>query len=210
MSKRGETRKRIIEGARLTFNTQRYGRVTTAVLARELGLAEGNLWYHFQTKRDLLAAIQADFLANTEALLASGEPDEDPVEAYCAFLKSWRDLFSRYLFVFRDRADYGSHSPELIDAFPGLYNLLETRIDHLFGSLAKAGLLHVTGEEIPDLVFNTVLITRFYFEFQAERLPVTDESSSAGANAAVLRHQTLIVSRINADIVQRSRKSLGD
>jgi AcrR family transcriptional regulator len=208
MSKRGETRKRIIEGARLTFNSQRYGQVTTASLARKLGLAEGNLWYHFKTKRDLLAAIQADFLADTEALLASGEPDEDPVESYCAFLKSWRDLFSRYLFVFRDRADYGSHSPELIDAFPGLYGLLEARIDHLFGSLAKAGLLHVTADEIPDLVFNTVLITRFYFEFQSERLPVADESSTAGANAAVLRHQTLIARRIDAGIIERSRKAL--
>jgi len=208
MSKRGETRKRIVEEARLTFNTLRYGQVTTASLARKLGLAEGNLWYHFKTKRDLLTAIQADFLAETQALLVSSEPDEDSIEAYCAFLKAWRDLFSRYLFVFRDRADYGSHSPELINAFPGLYSLLEARIAQLFGSLAKAGLLQIKDSEIADLVFNTVLITRYYFEFQAERLSNTDESSTAGIDAAVLQHQTLIGGRISAEIIERSRNWL--
>jgi len=208
MSKRGETKKRIIEEARLTFNALRYGRVTTASLAKKLGLAEGNLWYHFKTKRELLAVIQADFITDTQALLVSGEPDEDPIEAYCVFLKAWRDLFSRYLFVFRDRADYGAHSPELIEIFPKLYGLLDARVAHLFGSLAKEGLLPIRNDEIPDLAFNTVLITRYYFEFQAERLSVTDGSLNAGPDAAVLQHQTLFGSSIGAEIIERSREML--
>ena len=54
-----KTRDRIVEAARRLFNERGYGEVTTAALASHLGTAEGNLRYHFKTKRALLEAIAA-------------------------------------------------------------------------------------------------------------------------------------------------------
>ena len=57
------TRERIVEQALLLFNEQGYGAVTTAALAAHCGIAEGNLWYHFKTKRALLDAIGERYAA---------------------------------------------------------------------------------------------------------------------------------------------------
>ena len=204
MAKRGETKRRIVKGAREAFNTLRYGQVTTALLAERLGISEGNLWYHFATKRDMLTAIQAEFLSDTRAVLAEVDPNKDSVQAYCDFLVAWRDLFARYLFVFRDRADYGAHSPDLIEDFPLLYLALEDQVSRLFVALVEDGHLHVDANDIPDLVFNTVLVTRFHFEFLEERGGAAGE----GSHDAVLRHQTLLKGRMSKALIDRSKQTV--
>ena len=65
-----KTRDRIVEAARDLFNLQGYGAITTATLAAHLGIAEGNLWYHFKTRRALLDAIAEQFSKAIEARLA--------------------------------------------------------------------------------------------------------------------------------------------
>ena len=57
-----KTKDRILETARELFNARRFGNVTTAELAAECGIAEGNLWYHYKNKRALLEAIAGQFL----------------------------------------------------------------------------------------------------------------------------------------------------
>ena len=78
-----KTRDRIVDAARELFNEQGYGAVTTATLAAHLGIAEGNLWYHFKTKRALLDAIGEHFSKAIEARL-SLQPGTEPVAAYNA------------------------------------------------------------------------------------------------------------------------------
>ncbi len=208
MAKRGETKKRIVEGAREAFNALRYGQVTTAALAERLGVSEGNLWYHFKTKRALLSAIQADFAAATRAQLDAPTRPDDPAGAYCDFLKAWRDLFSRYLFVFRDRGEYGAHSPDLIAAFPSLYETLEAQVAALYRGLAAAGKLAVDEAEIPDLVVNTILVTRFFLEFQEERLSLTTGEAQAMSQEAVLHHLTLLQGRLDPGVETHVREAL--
>jgi AcrR family transcriptional regulator len=208
MAKRGETKKRIVEGAREAFNALRYGQVTTAVLAERLGVSEGNLWYHFKTKRALLSAIQADFAADTRAQLDALAGADDPVDAYCEFLKAWRDLFSRYLFVFRDRGEYGAHSPDMIAAFPSLYETLEAQVAALFRGLAASGKLAVDEAEIPDLVVNTILVTRYFLEFQEERLSLTMGEAQARSEDAVLHHLTLLQGRLDPTVEAIVRQAL--
>ena len=64
-----KTRDRIIATALRLFNEVGYGAVTTAALAEHLGMAEGNLWYHFKTKRALLDAIGLRYAVAIEARL---------------------------------------------------------------------------------------------------------------------------------------------
>ena len=79
------TRDRIIDTARRLFNRLHYAHVTTAMLAAEVGIAEGNLWYHFKTKRDLLEALSEQFIARNKARLAI-VPDHADVLASYVFL----------------------------------------------------------------------------------------------------------------------------
>jgi len=198
MAKRGQTKKRIVDAARDAFNTLRYGNVTTALLAERLGMSEGNLWYHYKTKRDLLDAIQSDFAEDVRETVSALSHWDDPVEAYADFLMAWRDLFAKYFFVFRDRGEYGGHSPDLIELFPMLYQAVEASVTAIFDELIKTGKLSVKAEEVPDLAFNAILVTRYYFEFQEERLSNAAEQSNL--TDAMLRHMTLFHGRLDPEV----------
>ena len=68
-----KTRDRILKTARALFNAHRFGNVTTADLARECGIAEGNLWYHFKNKRALLDALTEQFLEDVDGRSVTGQ-----------------------------------------------------------------------------------------------------------------------------------------
>ena len=57
MNKGSPTRQRILDASRQLFNSRGYAKTTLAEIAAEVGIAEGNLWYHFRTKRDLVIAL---------------------------------------------------------------------------------------------------------------------------------------------------------
>ena len=72
-AKRPKTRDRILETALALFNQDGFAKVTTARIAAEVGISEGNLWYHFRTKRDLVVALWEQ-LAESCLLYTSPSP----------------------------------------------------------------------------------------------------------------------------------------
>ena len=113
MTKRQTTRDRIVEQARHLFNEQGYEAVTTAALAAHLGMAEGNLWYHFKTKRALLDAIGARYAEVIEQRLRM-VPGADAVASYAALLGTMMAEFRAFRFLYRDQRSYGQLA-ELIE-----------------------------------------------------------------------------------------------
>ena len=124
-----KTRERIIVLAQTRFNELGYGNVTTAALAAELGISEGNLWYHFKTKRDLLEAISAEFvLYLNERLALLPDKKNDVVEGYIALMVSLAQELSKYRFLYRDQADYGCHSQTVLNNITWLYEKVELNL----------------------------------------------------------------------------------
>lgn len=68
-SKTLDLKQRIVNRALELFNAHGLERVGMRELARDLGLAPGNLTYHFARKDDLIVAIAARFAADNSALL---------------------------------------------------------------------------------------------------------------------------------------------
>lgn len=125
-----KTRDRILETARNLFNTRRFGNVTTADLATECGIAEGNLWYHFKNKRALLEALTEGFLVEVEHRLALLPSDEARVlEDYAAMIAALMSEIRRYRFLYRDQADYGEHTDQLLERLPGIYRDTLSQLD---------------------------------------------------------------------------------
>ena len=58
MTEGATTRERILDASRRLFNRKGYAGTTLAEIAASVGIAEGNLWYHFRTKRDLVVALE--------------------------------------------------------------------------------------------------------------------------------------------------------
>ena len=51
-----KTRDLILESSLVLFNDLGFKNVTTSSIANKTGILEGTLWYHFNTKKDILSA----------------------------------------------------------------------------------------------------------------------------------------------------------
>ena len=204
----GRTRDRIVDTARRLFNEQRYGKVTLAALAGELGMAKGNLWYHFRDKPALLAAITELFLERVaDRARREPEPHRAP-ESYVAFLTMLAEEMRDFRFMYRDQADYGEHSDSLLARLPDIYDRVLAQFAAFFEGMRREGHLAVDEGRIESLALNAVLVLRYYLEFSRERGdPGATDAGAVGQ--AMAQHLTLFDDRLSPGAARYLRAALG-
>ena len=84
------TRERIVEAADQLFYRQGYEHTSFADIAEAVQISRGNFYYHFKTKDDILDAVIALRLANTQTMLdrweAEGEHPADRIRSFISIL----------------------------------------------------------------------------------------------------------------------------
>jgi len=163
-----KTRDRIVLTARQVFNSDGYGAVTTAALAQACGIAEGNLWYHFKTKRDLLAAIAEQFAEAIDIRLDCQPDPTDPLGSYCAMLSALMQELRDYRFLYRDQPHYGEHVEPIASRVAEWLVRTEDSIEAHLAALVDAGLLVWPKSGLHDLAVNSTIILRYGLEHHAE------------------------------------------
>ncbi|MEL7540351.1 MAG: TetR/AcrR family transcriptional regulator [Pseudomonadota bacterium] len=203
-----KTRDRILKTARDLFNAERFGNVTTADLARECGIAEGNLWYHFKSKRALLDALSEQFLEDVEVRLAMlPSASESILSDYAAMLTALMSEQRRYRFLYRDQADYGEHTERLLQRLPGIYRDTHTQFQSFLHGMVKAGHLSIPPERLPDLTTNCVIILRYQLEYLRERGD-DGEIGSGAVRSAIRQHLTLFETALTPGARQELEQAL--
>ncbi|HUJ73199.1 MAG TPA: TetR/AcrR family transcriptional regulator, partial [bacterium] len=96
------TRDRILAASLELFNAWGEPHVSTALIASQLNISEGNLWYHFRTKRDLVVALFGQLEERVERNL-SRQPahgGEDQLAVFTDYLRQgFRDIWD-YRFLY--------------------------------------------------------------------------------------------------------------
>ena len=196
-----KTRDRIVEGARLLFNEQGYGAVTTAALAAHLGMAEGNLWYHFKTKRALLEVLGERFAAAIDQRLDM-RPDADPLASYVELLRAMMAEFRHFRFLYRDQAGYGEHADVVGKRAPEWLQRTFGQLEAHLAALVDAGLLDWPRQRLRDLAINATIILRYGLDHYRE----LGEPIGAGTGAVrrtLKRHLTLFEHRLEPEAAAR-------
>lgn len=186
-----KTRDRILLAARELFNARRFGNVTTAELAAHVGIAEGNLWYHFKNKRSLLEALSDAFLSDVEhrlAMLPTG--GSDVLSEYAQMLAALSHELRQYRFLYRDQADYGEHADRMIERLPGIYRDTLAQFRTFLLGMIKAGHLDFPRARLDDLTVNITLVLRYHLEFLRES-GGDDAVGSGAVTSAMDQHLTL-------------------
>ena len=120
---------RILDASRRIFNQRGYAATTQAEIAAVVGISQGNLTYHFPTKRDLVAHLRDEARERIRARrtsLRTGAVADDYVEHLLFAMSLTRD----YRFLLRDRAQFGDDrdavdtKPEMAADFEELRELL--------------------------------------------------------------------------------------
>ncbi len=194
MKKTVSTRDRIVEEARRLFNAQGYGQVTTAALAAHLGMAEGNLWYHFKTRAALLDALGERFAEAIEARLTL-RPGADPVASYGALLRALMAEFRTFRFLYRDQRGYGEGAALIRANAPQWLERTFDQIEEHLAALVDAELLDWPRERLRDLAINATIILRYGLEHFLE-LGEPGGEGSGTVQRTLKRHLTLFEHRL--------------
>ena len=203
-----KTRDRIVLEARRLYNERGYGNVSSAVLAEHLGMAEGNLWYHFKTRRAMLTAISEGFAVDIERRLSRlPKPGADIVEEYGDLLQALIWEFQEYRFLYRDQGDYGGHDEIVRRGARGWIERTQRQFHVYFKAFVAAGLLDWQEDRLADLAINATIILRYGLDHYRE-MGASIEQGGGAIRSTLLRHLTLFEHKMLPEAVERLKRSI--
>lgn len=200
------TRERIVEEALLLFNEQGYGAVTTAALAAHCGIAEGNLWYHFKTRRDLFEEIAQRFGKAIEARLELA-PGHDPLADYVRLLAALMAEFREFRFLYRDQQSYGEHAARIRPRGTGLLERSILQLEAHLSALVDAGLLDWPRSRLRDLAINATIILRYGLEHSRD-LGAPTGTGSGAVRRTLAQHLTLFEHQLAEEAARTLRRAV--
>ncbi|MDP2124171.1 MAG: TetR/AcrR family transcriptional regulator [Parvibaculum sp.] len=185
-----KTKDRILAASLRLFNENGYDAVTTARISEEVGISEGNLWYHFRTKRDLVRAHQLALFVLIDKRLAIASTPETVLESYVLFNRMVFEEVWTYQFLYRDQAEYGRTSPELEDRVHRIYETTTTMLVRFFRHMIAAKHLDMPDDELTALADNVWMVIRYWPSFLRETRRVV-KLDKAALNAGIRHHFAL-------------------
>ncbi len=202
------TKDRIIAAALRLYNEHGYANVPSAVLAAELGMAEGNLWYHFKTRRAILTAISKNFAHDIEPRLSLiTQPDGDVIGEYAVLLHAIIREFRDYRFLYRDQADFGEHDEIIRTNVRDWHERTQLQLRRHFAALVSCGQLDWPEERLVDLSINAAILLRYGLEYFREMGEPIEQGGGA-VRGTLLRHLSLFEHRLQPSAALRLRRSI--
>lgn len=166
------TRERILNLALQLFNDFGEPNVTTTVIAEEMNISPGNLYYHFRNKDDIVNSVFQQFEREIDQmLLAPTVNGRATIDEAWKFLRRLFDLIWRYRFLYRDLNDLLSRNRTLEVHFK---RILDSKVElarRMCRGLAHAGELQASGIEIEALSNNMVVVATYWLSYEYVRNP---------------------------------------
>ncbi len=192
-----KTKDRILAASLALFNENGYDTVTTARIAEEVGISEGNLWYHFRTKKDLVRAHQYSLIRRIDARLAIKSSPGTVLDSYVLFNRLVFEEVWDYQFLYRDQSEFGRTSPELESKVHRVYELTTAMLQKMFRHMIEAGHLAMPEEELAPLADNVWMVVRYWPSFLRETRHIV-KLDKAALDAGIRHHFALFETHLTA------------
>jgi AcrR family transcriptional regulator len=160
------TRERILELSLRLFNEFGEPNISTTVIAEQLVISPGNLYYHFRNKDDIVNSIFVEFdskIAHRLAVPSGRRPTIDDVWAY---LHLMFELVWRYRFFYRDMNDLLSRNRTLELQFKQIFTHKIDVARELCEGLQEDGGMQATPLEIAALATNMVVVATYWLSYE--------------------------------------------
>ena len=197
------TRERILELSLKLFNDFGEPNVTTTIIAGEMNISPGNLYYHFDNKDEIVNAIFADFEKEMDALLGAPLKRLEGagginVEDTWLFLHLVFELIWKYRFIYRDLTDLLSRNRIIETHFKRILDDSGKVALALAAGLRRAGELDAGDAQIKTLATNMVLIATYWLNFEYVRNP-RKEIDSAAMSRGVFQVMSMVAPYLKGD-----------
>ncbi len=165
------TRERIIETSLRLFNDFGEPNVTTTVIADEMNISPGNLYYHFNNKDEILESIFRVFEREIEDTLAVPTRRPANVEDIWLFLHLLFEKIWQYRFFYRDLNDLLTRNRLLEIHFQRILAHKVRTAKTLCEGLVSAGAMRANAGELRSLAMNMTVIATYWLSFEYVRDP---------------------------------------
>ena len=165
------TRERILDLSLKLFNEFGEPNITTTVIAEEMKISPGNLYYHFRNKDDIVNSIFSQFEEEINKKLAFPNGRKANVNDIWLYLHLTFELIWRYRFFYRDLNDLLSRNRILELHFKEILAhkiqvarqlCLDLRADEAFVG---------SDTEIDSLATNMVVLATYWLSYEFVRNP---------------------------------------
>lgn len=171
-----KTTDRILASSLVLFNQLGFSRVTTASIAKHTGILEGSLWYHFNTKKDILAAhIQ---LLSKVFLTENKQANSTDTKTIVRGIFRSYDLIWDFRYILRDDFQKSLAEDEpVLEIAKKINNSLDQWAEGRIQHSNENGLLKLNPQQIENLSEITLVIGRYWLDFSSKKYPnASDES----------------------------------
>ena len=160
------TRERILEISLRLFNEFGEPNITTTIIAEELSISPGNLYYHFRNKDDIVDSIFVQFEGEINRMLAVPADRRPTIEDVWLYLHLMFELVWRYRFFYRDLSDLLSRNRKLELQFKQIYQHKILVARQLCDGLRSDGALEASDMEIDALASNMVVVASYWLSYE--------------------------------------------
>lgn len=165
------TRERILETGLRLFNEFGEPNVSTTVIADELNISPGNLYYHFRNKDEIVDSLFAQFEQEIEVTLAAPTRRPPDVEDIWLFLHLVFELIWKFRFLYRDLNDLLSRNRMLEIHFKQILAHKTRTAQAICEGLVAHGQMQATRGELQALAVNMVVVATYWLSFEYVRDP---------------------------------------
>ena len=165
-----KTRDKLLATSLILFNQRGFEAVTTAAIAKRAGVLEGSLWYHFRTKKDLLAA-HIELLQKVFAVVNTESDYEDAAVIINGIFRAY-DVIWDFRYLLRDDfRNLFETNDEVLHAVQSVNDFMD---DWTTGRLSHAeihGILNFTEDEVDNISEIILMIGRYWMDFSYKKYP---------------------------------------
>ncbi|HEY5799604.1 MAG TPA: TetR/AcrR family transcriptional regulator [Burkholderiaceae bacterium] len=165
------TREKILELSLRLFNEFGEPNITTTVIAEEMNISPGNLYYHFRNKDDIVNSIFAQFEVEIERILAVPSGRASNIEDVWLYLHLMFELIWRYRFFYRDLNDLLSRNRKLELQFKLILQHKIRVAKQLCDDLRGEHALEASDAQIDALATNMVVVASYWLSYEYVRNP---------------------------------------
>lgn len=165
------TRDRILDLSLKLFNDFGEPNITTTIIADEMSISPGNLYYHFRNKEDIVNSLFLQFEEEINKKLAFPEGRKANIQDIWTYLHLTFELIWRYRFFYRDLNDLLSRNRKLELTFKQILNHKIKVATELCIGLRADGEFEADDITIEALATNMVVVATYWLSYEYVRNP---------------------------------------
>lgn len=158
-----KTRDRILHKSLELFNELGEPNVTTLLIADELEISPGNLYYHFKSKTEILKELFSWY--ETEILQLLGTESSGDIEDHWFFLHLIFETIAKYRFIYKDVVTVMERYNEIKPRFRKVLLKKRKATFNVLKTVQEKGTLNVNENELEALGENIILTATFWLNY---------------------------------------------